>query len=166
MTRSGPKPVRNTATQQSGVAPRRGYHHSGRPTTWTASCGTCSFARTLSTVGALIFCNCQNLRLGDFQGPRRILRLWTRAHLSIRLAMISPTCGARTFGKSLPLVRGYRGMEHPQGQDRVQHYLDAAEHCEERATSTREPPTAQATFAEAARCWRELARYWAELARG
>jgi hypothetical protein len=60
----------------------------------------------------------------------------------------------------------YRGMEHPQGQDRVQHYLDAAEHCEERATSTREPPTAQATFAEAARCWRELARYWAELARG
>ena len=84
----------------------------------------------------------------------------------------SPALAAGTlrvhFGRDLREIftphSRYRGMEHPQDQDRAQHCLEAAKHCEERATSTKEP-TAQATFAEAARCWRELARCWDELAR-
>ena len=60
--------------------------------------------------------------------------------------------------------RRCRGMASAPDISRVQECLDAAAHCEQRATMSVDP-AAKATFSEAARCWHELARCWRELQR-
>jgi len=47
---------------------------------------------------------------------------------------------------------------------RVQHCLDGAAYCDQRAAAATDP-TARVTFTEAATCWRELAKQieWLEL---